>query len=618
MTKRARVTGYVTGAVCVLLLAFAASVRAADVSVTAAVSPTTVPVGGQATLVVTVQGKFTRSSNPELPPLDDFTVYQAGTSQSFSFGTGGSGATLQFTYVLVPRKAGTYTIAPIKFQSGDKIYTADPVTLEVGASSSPRAQAPESEAKESIALEGDQPIFVRARVDRDTVYVNQQLTWTLGFYTDGRLDLMRTPEYSPPPAEGFWAEDFPAQEGSYRQVNGKRYLVNEVKRAFFASAPGEYTIGQARVDLVIDDFGRGMRDRFFDDFFNRSFGGFGFGKPATLKTPEIKVTVLPLPARGRPEGYSGLVGRNMELSVQTDKQTVQVGEPVNLTLEVRGKGNFKTMSAPALQPPDGFKMYESGTSSDLFKKDLVVSGTKKYEYVLIPQSEGPKTIKSVVLSYFDPIEKVYKTIQSPPIALAIQPGNPEEGRNVVFAGAGEDIEVLGKDINYIRPVPAVIRPAAASFAGSGFFWGLHAIPLVALGAVIAVERRRKRLRSDVRLARATRAGRDALRKLDHAGKLLAKGPADAVYAAVSGALRGYLADKMNASASGLTTDEIESFLVSRGLPEEEIERLRALIKTCDGAQYAPAGSAGSDAEAARRTIAEAEELLKLFEKRSLT
>jgi hypothetical protein len=599
----------------VLLFAFARGTAADDVSISATVSPPAVPVGGQATLVVTVEGKFSRSASPELPPLDNFTVYQAGTSQSFSFGTGGSSATLQFTYVLVPRTAGTYTIQPIRFQSGDKIYTAPPVTLEVGASPG-RSAAPETDAKESLDLEGDQPIFVRAKVDRDTVYVNQQVTWTLGFYTDGRLDLMRTPEYAPPAAEGFWAEDLPAQEGAYRQVNGRRYLVNEVKRAFFASAPGEYTIGPARIDIVIDDFRRGSRDRSFDDFFSRSFSGFGFGKPASLKTREIGVTVLPLPARGRPGGFTGLVGRDLEMTVRTDKQTAQVGEPINLVLEVSGKGNFKTMSAPALQPPDGFKMYESGTSSDLFKKDLVVSGNKKYEYVLVPQSEGRKTIRPVSLSYFDPAAKTYKTIQSAPIALDIQPGTAEDGRKVVFAGGGEEIEVLGQDIHYIRPAPAVIRPASAPFSGSALYWALHALPLAALVASIFLERRRRLLRSDLRLARATRAGRDALKKIERAARLCGENRTDDAYAEVSAAVRGYLADKMNASPSGITDDDIDGFLAEKGVPGEGAERLRGLLKTCDNARYAPAGAAGSGADAARRAVEEGRDTIRMLEKGS--
>jgi len=601
---------------CVLAAA-AAWAAASDVTVTAVVEPGVVPVGGEVTLVISVQGKFSKSSNPELPPLENFTVYQAGTSQSFSFGTGGASSSLQFTYVLVPKNPGIFRITPVRFRAGDKIYTADPVTIEVVQSPS-QARIPESTEKSSPDEKGDQPIFIRATVDKDTVYVNQQITWTLGFYTDGRLGLVRTPEYSPPAAEGFWAEELPSQKSSYKQIQGKQYLVNEVKRAFFASAPGKYTIGPARVDLMIDDFGRRSRDSSFDDFFNRSFGSFGFGKPVSLNTQEIPVTVLALPARGRPANFSGLVGGGLELSLQTDKSVAQVGGPINLTLEIRGDGNFKTMSVPEFVQPDGFKMYESGTTSDLYKKDHTVSGRKKYEYVLIPQLEGEKTLPPVTLSYFDPAEKTYKTIQSAPIRLEIKPGTAEEGRRVVITGSGEDIEVLGKDINYLHPVPAVIRPSARSAGPGTLYVALHALPLLAVLGSILIERRRKRLRDDVRLARASRAAREAEKRLGKAHRLLNQGQPSEVYPMVSAAVRGYIADKMNASVSGLTGDDIEKFLEGRGAADEDLEKLRSVLKACDSAQYSLVGSEGPGGRSTRETIELAAEAIKIFDKRYLS
>jgi hypothetical protein len=598
-----------------VVLACAADVPASEVSVSASIHPTVAPVGGEVTLVVTVEGKFRKTSNPELPPLENFSVYQAGTSQSLSFGTGGTSSSLQFTYILIPKEPGMFAIEPIRFRVGDKIYTADPVQIEV-VKSAPSVQAPEtvSGTAGSGKDQGDQPIFIQARTDKDTVYVNEQITWTLGFYTDGRIDLMRTPEYSPPSAEGFWVEDLPPQKNYYKQIDGRQYLVNEIKRAFFATAPGEYRIGAANVDLVIEDFGRGSRGSVFDDFFDRRFSSFGFGKPVSLKTNEITVTVLPLPAEGRPPGFSGLVGRDLELSLRADKRVAQVGEPINVTVEIQGVGNFKTMSAPDPPTPDDFKMYDSGTTSDLFKKDYVVSGRKKYEHVIIPKMEGDKTIPPVRTSYFDPTDERYKTIQSAPIHFEIMPGTEEQGRQVIFAGSGEDIEVLGRDINYIHPVPAVIHQRGWTAYRSRLYVALHALPLIALAASLAVERRRRRFKHNIPLARASRAAREAQKTLDRARRFNRQGRFDDVYPVVSDAIRNYFADKMNVSASGLTEGDIDGFLAAGEFRDEDLEDLKYVLKTCDSARYSPAVSEGGGADAARRTVEKASAVLKTLER----
>lgn len=583
---------------------------AEDVTITAVLEPSVVPVGSEATLVVAVQGKFRRSSQPELPVLDEFSVYQAGTSQSFSISNGQRSSSLKFTYVVVPRKEGHYTIAPIRFKVGSKVYTADPVSIEVVASSS-QLPPPDTPGGQPEQVSDDAHIFIRARVDRDTVYVSQQVTWTLGFYTDGRLDLSKSPYYSAPSAEGFWAEDLPPQKNYYKMIGGRKYLINEIKRGFFPTVPGTYTIGPARVDVVVDDFAA----RSFDDFFRRPFSSFGFGDARRLSTDEIPIVVLPLPVEGKPADFSGLVGRNLEISLRADKQVIRAGEPVNVTLEVSGEGNFKTMAAPVLPQIDGFKIYESGSSADLFKRDYVVAGRKQSNFVLVPRNEGQAVIPPVRLSYFDPIAKEYKSIRSASISMEIKPAEQQEGgRQVIFAGSGEDIEVLGKDINFIHPVPATLSSAARGFYRSGLFAALHVFPLLAVLVSLAFERRRRRWRDDVSLARSSRAAREASRKLKKAAELDGKGRTEEACGMISGALREYVADKMNLAASGLTFPDIDRFLLECGTDAKERERFGAVLRACDSVQYSPSDGAAGVAEMVREAAA----IMKHLEKRYLS
>jgi hypothetical protein len=576
--------------VTVALAVSATPLRADDVAVRVTLEPTTVENGGQAVLTIAVEGKFRRSGSPELPPLPDFEIFESGTSQSFSFVGGQAHSSVTFHYVLSPRKEGSFRIEPIRYTVGDKVYTGNPVTLEVVAAGAGISPAPpasstppssSSSGRSGATPSADESIFVSAVVDRDTVYVNQQVTWSLGYYTDGRVELLRSPNYSPPTAEGFWVEDLPPQSKYYRTLHGRQYLVSEIKRGYFPTAPGVYTIGEARVDIVIDNLNRRNA---FDDFFSRARGGFG--EPRTLKTERLPVVVLPLPSAGKPADFSGTVASKLELSMSADKQVVQVGEPINVAIEIAGVGNMQTIASPKLADMPQFKTYESGSTSDSFKKDYIVSGRRKFDFVVVPQAEGTFTIPAVRTTYFDPEREVYLTAESAAIPVEVKPGTQEDGRKVIYAGGGDDFEVINRDIRFIHAAPASLHAAADPFYRSPLFLAMQVLPALALGASVVVERRRRRFQSDVGYARASRALREAGRKVADAERAFRAGHAEDGFGRVHAAVFGYFADKHNVPVAGLTRDDVDGFMRTAGAADDVASEVRAVIDACDAARYA--------------------------------
>jgi hypothetical protein len=79
------------------LLTAATAARADDVAVNASLNPLSVPLGNEAILTVTVQGKFRKSVTPALPEIQDLYIYESGTSQSFSFINGQVSSSITFT-----------------------------------------------------------------------------------------------------------------------------------------------------------------------------------------------------------------------------------------------------------------------------------------------------------------------------------------------------------------------------------------------------------------------------------------------------------------------------------------------------------------------------------------
>ncbi|MFH1755177.1 MAG: BatD family protein [Candidatus Latescibacterota bacterium] len=592
------------------IAAFAGGVQSADVTITATLQPQTVAVGEQATLLVSVQGKFRKSGGPELPVMPDFDVYEAGSSQNFSMINGAISSSVNFSYIIVPRKEGRFTIEPIRYTVEDKIYTATPVTLDVvkgQTAITSRPAAPQTEGGTEHGVQGKN-LFIRATADRDTVYVNQQVTWALGFFTDGRVRLMQSPNYYAPESEGFWEEDLPPVNKFYSTIDNTRYLVNEVKRAYFPTAPGVFIIGSARVEVMTDDWDSSTSD----NFFRRPLRSFGFGTPKTLSTDPVTITVLPLPQAGKPAGFTGIVASGLRVDLKADKQTAQVGEPVNVTLNIAGRGNMKTIAAPALTDIAGFKIYESGSSSEISKDNYVVSGKKKYEYVFVPKVEGSKQIPAVELSYFDPEQRRYRTVATSPIHLEVNPGVHEDGRRIVFAGGEDQIEVLARDIKYIHPVPSVLAVNAPRLHDSKRYGILHVVPLLAVLFALAGERRSRRWRDNYQLARSERAAREAQKKLASAEKALKQGDVEGLFSMISAAIWNYLADKMNVSPAGLTVESAQAFLAGRSVGEDELARLQRVLAACDAAKYS-AGDAREDQ--AGEVLKSALQLVKSLDKR---
>ena len=188
---------------------------AQNISFNASVDRTEVSVGEQITLTVSVSGDVKSIPQPDLPVLDEFSVYSAVT----------------FNYVLVPRKAGKLTIGPASIKLDGKIHQTSPIQIAVaGEGEAPSSAAPSEEEKTATKPQlSGKDIFMETVVDKRKAYVNEQIVLTLRFYQGIRL--FDNPGYTPPSLTGFWAEELPPKKQYHKVVNGKQYLVQEIKTA---------------------------------------------------------------------------------------------------------------------------------------------------------------------------------------------------------------------------------------------------------------------------------------------------------------------------------------------------------------------------------------------------
>ncbi|MBD3367733.1 MAG: hypothetical protein GF405_06120 [Candidatus Eisenbacteria bacterium] len=581
--------------VTVLAALLAASVASADdIEVSASVDRTTVELNGRLGYTITVEGTMRSVPDPKLPELEPaFTVYSSGSSTNMSWVNGRMSSSKTWRFTLVPQSTGPFTIGPAEVEFGGSVYRTEPIEVEVVGSSPVRSDRPEEEREPTGAEPGGRDVFITTSVDKERAYVDEQITLSFRFYR--RVALWDQPRYEAPEVTGFWVEDLPGEDRFTETIDGKRYEVIELQTALFGAASGTATIGPAKLAYRLEG------EPF--TFFSRP------GRERLLETDPIEVEILPLPSEGRPEVFDGAVG-SYGLSAALETNEVAALDPVTLTVTIQGTGNISTVPAPSLPELPDFRIYESGTSSSTSKEGGVVRGRKSFEYVLVPQAEGTRTIPALELAFFDPETGSYRTVRTEPLTLTAT--EPSEAADAGTGAVRSGITRVGRDIRYIREPDGVLEVAAAPVHRRPAFLWLQLIPAGAIVAAWMYRRRRDLFAADRGLERYVRAPGRARSELKEARRLVDAGDVSGLCTTLARVTVDFLADRLSIPARGMTMRELESALRRAGVSDDVTDCVRRLLSECDLGRFA----AGSESVDARRLLTDAERCLALIERQS--
>ena len=587
----------------------APSLKAEDVSVSSSVSKNAVQVGEEVRFNIRVTGQNMNLQAPRLPTLDGFEAYYTGRASHIAFINGVSSSNVEFTYTLVPQRAGHFTIGPIDVSVGPSILKTEPVEIDVSGGqsapaqsqpappSAPRPMMPSSPPDEPAVVSPgtDDNIFVQAWVDRKTLYQNEQVLLTYSLYT--RYDTRYEGFDKEPETSGFWIEEFPMDREVPRETvrkNGKRYVKADVKKlALFPTAPGNYTIqpGSLKVSIREEQQGSSAFDEFFSDSFFTGGSFFARRQNRLINPPPIELRVKPLPEQGRPASFQGAVG-SFRLSATIDKDKVKQNEPVTLKMTIEGEGNIETITRPKLPELTGFKTYDADTSSKLFQTENVIGGTKSFEVVFIPKEEGDAFIPPLDFSYFDPHQEKYVTLQTPNFPVRVEHSDqafqmPQElAGNAIFQ---KKVKAEGKDIRYIDEK---LPETAPSRTGDNIYQVLAGGNLLffVLLLVLWMKDRQDRLFSKDQALRRRKTARAFasvnMRKLKKLGRSSKDADVAAFFVDLEKAMTQYVADKWNLSTYGMTRHDLEETLTAHfGAEDPHLKDVLELYRLCDESHF---------------------------------
>jgi hypothetical protein len=570
-----------------VLLTWASATVAGEVRFTASVDQTTVGLGEQFQLVLSVEGEDMLSApSPVLPALAAFEVLGRSSSQSTNISLIGGQlkkqATVSFIYVLAARQLGTAVIPAATLKYEGKEYQSQPIEMTVVKAAQGQATpmpggANAPQAPSRIPLEGN--LFLSVTPSRRTAYVGEPITVDILLCSRFQVESGGWAEL--PTFDGFWAEKvFEASRFDFerRTIEGRAFGVAELKKVMlFPLTAGDVTIKPMAFNVSVAQAPR--------DFFDM----LGSSQTVRVDSKPLALKILPLPEKDRPAEFTGGVGQ-FTLEAALDRTSTTNGEPVNLTVRVSGSGNVRMIDPPTIASNPGLKILSAETKDDVHVTVDGARGTKTFRFPIIPQSDGRFELPPIAMAYFDPQARAYRRLASGPLAFTAT-----GSATIAPVTEASGLKVLGNDIAYIKPDATGLSSMPMDAP-----WWPNAMALASLGVAglaLGYRGHRERLESDRGYARKTRSTALVRRRLHQAEQLLKKRDERGFHAELSRAVLGYLGDRFNLDTHALTRDQLRTGLAERAVAPETIDAVLGIVDRCEVARFSPDDAGGRDPRA---------------------
>lgn len=501
-------------------------------------------------------------------------------SSGFSSVNGVTTQTYSATYTATLRaeKEGSFSYGPITVggQKSNKVnYTIGGASANLSSSQgSQKTQQGDSDGsvdKPKYIGKGDGNLFLRATVSTTNAYEQQAIVYTVKLYTTyDAIKFVGATES--PKFDGFVVEESKdiSSSLSFENYQGKSYATAVIARyIIFPQMTGSLKVTGNKYTIAVD-----RREYFHDSFF----GNLSFSTPLQLNvTPNdlvINVKSLPEP---KPADFSGAVGKFKLTSdlKNTDFKSNQAGA-IEYVLE--GTGNIKYVQLPdlsALYPPE-LEIYTPVTKQDVTVGSTNVSGKVSFDYSFMPLEEGDFRIPDVRLVYFNTETGRYENSVAKGYTIHVGKGTAAKG--------GSTTPRL-KFISDLQKVSGMQKVDHTPMVYSWRYWLILCIPLILLLLAIISYKKYVRMHSDITALRSRRADKIARKRLRKAYKAMRSGNRELFYNELLVALWGYLGDKLKMPTSELMRDNIRQVLASRGMKEDTIGGLIAVIDDAEFAKY---------------------------------
>ncbi len=556
-------------------------------------APSRVGVGQRMQVQYTIHEK---PSSIQLGNIPGFKMV-GGPSQSSSSsvsivnGSMTSSNTYTYTYTLEAVSEGTYTLEGAIAVVGGTKYTSNSISVTVQKEAvqqqqqrqssyydpfedifgSGRSQQQQNQPKATISSDD---VLLRTFSSKSSLAKGEGAIITIKLYT--AVDLMSIEDFSTPKLNNFYVEELETDQNlkwSRETVNGKTYNVAVLKKYLvFPRVAGKVDIDKADIKCMA----RVVSGR-------HPFWGYTYDNaPVSATSNTLSLNVASLPQE--PVGFSGAVGKfNISLSMPTD--TVSVNDAVVCKITISGSGNFNNIESPKISCPKEFEQYDPVVTSKLNASESGLSGSKTWEYTIVPRYGGSFNLGTVSLVYYDLATKTYNTVSTEPIVVNVRKGSGDMASGTIY-NAQTGVEVINpEDVRFIHKGNLNLAAAYSPLMLSGLYWTIIICLIVVFIVLVIVLRKNIKKRQDVELMKRQKASKISRKRLKNARKFMQANNQTDFYKEIITALWGYASDKLSIPTSQLTKDNVMQAFAEHNIDENLSKKFVDLIDKCEFAHF---------------------------------
>ncbi|MDG1484705.1 MAG: BatD family protein [Porticoccaceae bacterium] len=390
-------------------------------------------------LVIRYDGQV-MTGQPDFSPLEnDFEILSNNRQQQYSWVNGQSESYTDWTMVLMPKRTGLVLIPSLNFKKD----VSNAVEIRVRSASAAAAGA------------GKQPIYTETLVDKESAYIQEQLVLTHRLYTSVQLSDLSLSDLNVPDVILQKIGDNQYQ----KTINGRNYLIVEIKYALFPQVAGKLVIPPLR-------FGA------YESNGRSQFGGFTNRGTRIFRSTESKIVdVNARPAHIAADQW--MPSSEVQLAEQwsTDLNNLTVGEPVTRAIAISAAGLTGAQITPIqIIESDDYKIYPDQPQLQEQAKDSTIVGTRTETLAMVPGRAGEITFPAINVRWWDTVNQrmqtaslAAKTVQvRPGTALAISPATVQpQAMESLAIGASEKPSELSLLTNLSLAFNALLIAALA-------------------------------------------------------------------------------------------------------------------------------------------------------------